>query len=212
MKTRNGITMASLFVLGVAAMAGSVYAQGVGNLPALPSVFPQLGTVPGWVIGGATGPIPVVLDPNGPKWLKHLTDPNGGLVVAQPGQVFTLSESLVVAGNLPWSDWHEEILTPGWEWLPPSLVLANGVPATNLAATYLPPTATAGGVVSFTFDPLAPGTLVDIRKQLEYVGVPGTVYIGPLDIAQYPTPEPGTLALLSLAGLAVLRRRRGAST
>ncbi len=208
MKTYGSIAVAGVAVLAVATMTGAAYAQGVGNLPALPTTFPQLGTSPAWVITTSAGPIPVVLDPAGPKWVKHLTDPNGGLVVAQPGQVFGFSESLVVAGANPWSDWHEEILTPGWQWLAPSAVLANGLPASNLAASYLPTTTTVGGSVSFTFDPLAPGTLVDIRKQLQYVGVPGTVYIGPLEIAQYPTPEPATVGLLALGGLAALRRRR----
>jgi MYXO-CTERM domain-containing protein len=151
----------------------------------------------------------VVRDPNGPKWHKTLVgDPTGAPVIAQPGQIFSLSESLYIEGNLPWMDWHEEILTPGWDWVNPILFLANGVPASGLTVTNTPGSLTQGGTLGFDFDPLYPGTQINIRKQLQYNGPAGMVFIGHISIDQYPTPEPATAGLLALGALPLLRRRR----
>ncbi|HOW69386.1 MAG TPA: PEP-CTERM sorting domain-containing protein [Phycisphaerae bacterium] len=205
MKSRKAVGIAGLLVVGVLATAGPSLGQGVGNVGALPSLFTQGATSGGWSIG----PYDVVRDPTGPAWLKELWGPNAAPVVAQPGQTFSLSETLTVGGKLPWLDWHEKIITPGWEWVAPSVFLANGNPPSGLSVSYTPSTATQGGEIDFYFDPLQPGTQVNIRKQLQYVGVPGTVFTGGILIAEYPTPEPASLALLGLGGLAFLRRRRG---
>lgn len=209
---RRNLKTCSIAVIAllIAALAGPVaWGQGVGNVGSLPNVFQQTTAFPGWDLTGGT-PLPVVRDPNGPKWVKHLVDPNGGPFVAQPGQTFPVHELLQIAGNLSWTDWHEEILTPGWQWVNPTSFLGNFTLPSNLVTTYQPPTTTSGGIVSFNFDPLAPGTLVDIRKTLQYVGTPGTVFVGTVEVAEYPTPEPATLSLLALGGLALLRRRRQA--
>lgn len=195
----------TLVAMAVLAVAGSSYAQGVGNAAALPSLFYQGATSGGWSIG----PYDVIRDPTGPAWLKELWGPNAAPVIAQPGQTFDLSETLIVGGNLPWLDWHEKIITPGWEWVTPTVFLANGNAPSGLSVAYTPSTATQGGEIDFYFDPLQPGTQVNIRKRLQYIGVPGTVFTGGILIAEYPTPEPASLALLGLGSLALLRRRRG---
>lgn len=186
-----------------------VQAQGVGNLAVLPHTFQQQTPGGGWTIGGAAGPIGVVRDPNGPKWIKNLEGPQGGPFVAPPGSIHTVQELLQIEGNLPWLDWHEEIITPGWEWAQPIVFLANGAPPNNLQVSLLPGTPNHGGAVHFDFDPLFAGTQIIIRKQLQYVGgTDGTAFFGTVQIAQYPTPEPASAALLALGSLAVLRRRR----
>ena len=86
MRARKGIGVAVLAVAGVLMVSGYGYAQGVGNVGALPSVFPGNPAVGGWIIGQYG----VVRDPNGPAWIKNLTNPNGGNIIAQPGQTFTL--------------------------------------------------------------------------------------------------------------------------
>ena len=200
-RTASLMSVASVSILFCTAGA---LAQGVGNLPALPIIIPGNAATGGWVVG----PVEVVRDPNGPKWIKHFTDPNGGPFTAIPGQMFSVIEQLYIAPQLPWSDWHEEILTPGWDWAGPIVMLANGSPASGLVITNTPGVAPTGGTLGLDFDPLFPGTQVLIRKQLQYTGTLGTVFVGTVEIAQYPTPEPASLGLLAIGSLLSLRRRR----
>ena len=205
MKANKTMAMAVLAAAGVLMTGGFGYAQGVGNVGALPNVFPANPAVGGWIIGQYG----VVRDPNGPAWIKNLTNPNGGNIIAQPGQIFTLQESLFIAGTLPWSDWHEQILTPGWDWAPPAVFLANGSVAPGLTISHTPPGPGIGGTIDFYFSSLPPGTKVDIRKQLQYLGgATGAPFDGIVKIAEFPTPEPAAIALLALGSLVVRRRRR----
>ncbi len=208
---RNAIVTA-IVGLGLAPFA---LAQGVGNLGSLPTQFATTAPPTGWNVGGSAGPIPVVLDPAGPMWGKSFTGPNGGPFLYPPtspsNPPLNVSEMLQVAGNLPWTDWHEEVIgidvagAPdfGWSWANP-FILVNGQPATGLSITGV-----GTNTLSFFFDPVAPGSIVQIRKELVYTGNPGAVFAGTLAVHEYPTgvPEPATLGLLGVAALCVLRRR-----
>src|SRR5512140_477175 len=113
MISRNTVGTVGLMMVGVLLMAGSSYGQGVGNLGSLPTLF-QTGTpANGWTVANATGPIPVVLDPNGPVWGKSFTGPNGGPFFYAPtsgtNPPLPVTEVLQVAGNRPWTDWHEDV-------------------------------------------------------------------------------------------------------
>ncbi len=208
MKALRKTGIAVLVIAGVMLTSGYSYGQGVGNLGALPSVFPGDPAVGGWFIGQ----YPVERDPNGPAWIKNLTNPNGGNIIAQPGQMFTVQESLIISGSLPWSDWHEQILTPGWDWAPPAVLLANGAVAPGLTISHTPGSPTSGGAIDFYFNSLPVGTKVDIRKQLQYLGgATGAPFDGIVRIAEYPTPEPAALGLMLLGSLALWRRRRHAT-
>lgn len=190
-----------------AMVAGTALAQGVGNGPSLPTSF-NLGPA-GWDIVDPSGlPIPVVLDPTGPAWIKDLNGPNGGPVVAPAFFSSQIHESLLVSGSKPWTDWHEDLLVPGWSWYPVSFQV-NGGPASNLTISNTPGTTTTGGSISYFFDPVLPGSTVDILKRLVFdAGIPGTVYTGQIHVAEYPTPEPATMFLLAGGALALSRRRR----
>jgi hypothetical protein len=188
------------------AASSQALAQGVGNLGSLPLLIPQ-NAPNGWNIGGATGPVPVVRDPNGPPWLKILANPNGAAFPAIPGQTFTLNERLIVAGNLPWADWHEKIVTPFWDWSSTSITVNGAVPA-GLNTTVTPGTAASGGAVDFVFNPIFPGALVDIQKTLTYNGPPGVIFLGTVEVQEFPTPEPASLGLLAIGGLLLRRRNR----
>jgi hypothetical protein len=207
---------ASVIALGMC-VAPAAFGQGVGNLGSLPTFFWGAGTpLVGWSVdsGNPANPwIPVQLSPTGPQWVKTLVGSTGtgGVVYANPGDTFTLQELLVVAPAQSWTDWHEHILTPEWDWASPTVILANGVPAPGLNTVITPATLTTGGSIDFTFNALAPGTLIDIRKTLKYTGLSGLTFASKVEIAEYPTPEPATLALLGLGGAIALRRqnRRG---
>jgi hypothetical protein len=209
MKTQNMMRLGVVALIGLVAPQ-MVLAQGVGNPGSLPTQFQTSNPPVGWTVVSTAGPIPVVLNPAGPVWGKSFTGPNGGPFV-QPafGPALPVTESLQVAGNLPWADWHEDVIgidasgapDPGWSWANPS-ILVNGLTPSGLSIT-----GAGTSNLSFFFNPVAPGSLVTIQKDLVYNGVPGTAFIGTLAIHEYPTPEPASLALLSLGGLMFIRRR-----
>ncbi|MDM8009129.1 MAG: PEP-CTERM sorting domain-containing protein [Phycisphaerae bacterium] len=210
MKTHKPFTW-SILAVTITVGPQMSFAQGVGNLGSLPNLFLSPVPITGWSVdsGIPTNPwLPVQIDPTGPQWVKTFTGQNGQPIVAVPGQTFTLQELLVVAPTQSWEDWHEHILTPGWEWVQPTVFFANFAPPPGLNTVVTPGTLTSGGKIDFTFNPLVPGTLIDIRKTLQYVGPAGTVFTGKIEIAEFPTPEPASLGLLMLGGLFVLGRRR----
>jgi hypothetical protein len=176
----------------------------------------------GWDIGSGGGPVGISLDPNAGPWIKTLTAANGGGFPADdtgytaPNGYGPIVENLVITGNRSWTDWHEDILTPGWVWGMNFFDIPDGLggwkAAPGLDVTHDPAVWQIHGEgVSFTFNALAPGTLVKITKSIVWVGNPnviGDLFWGTVTISEYPTPEPATLLLLALGGLAVVRRRR----
>ncbi len=212
MKTHNNIKY--LVVASIMLFASqSVFAQGVGNLGSLPTHFETTNPPSGWTVVSSTGPIPVVLDPTGPVWGKAFTGPNGSNFFYPPtspnNPPLAVNELLQVSGNLPWTDWHEEVIgidasgAPdyGWTWANP-VIYVGGLPAPGLTVTGV-----GTNLLTFDFDPILPGTIVNIRKELVYTGLPGATFIGTLAVHEYPTPEPASLALLVFGGVLALRRR-----
>jgi hypothetical protein len=158
-----------------------------------------------------------VLDPTGPAWGKAFTGPNGSNFVYGPttstNPALPVTELLQVAGNIPWTDWHEDVIgvnssgfpDPGWTWGNP-FILVNGLVPAGLTITGV-----GTSNLSFFFNAAAPGSTISIRKDLVYTGTPGAAFVGTLAVHEYPTPEPASLALLGLGGLFALRRRRRTS-
>jgi hypothetical protein len=197
-KHASRLGLAGLAGMVLIAASGSAMAQGVGNLGQLPVPIP-IDSTNTWVVSdpASGGPVPVVLNPAGPVWHKDLLAPPGALI--QGGVTYHLQESLVVAGNLPWADYHENILTPGWSWSNPSFLVNNAIPA-GLSVN------NTGSSISFNFNPIGPGSLVKISKDLVYSGpVPATFQS--IGVNQFPTPEPASLGLLAVGSLLALRRR-----
>lgn len=160
------------------------------------------------------------------KVLDIAPDPNGdgatdladlSLLLAQP---LSLNEYLTVGPGRGWTDWHETILTPDWEWAGESLTTPN-LPGGPTGLT----TVSSGSQVDFYFDELSPGTEIDIQKGLVFTGDPSTFTQQFFDdwsmgefrirVAEYPTsvPEPSTAvaALLAVCSASVvgLRTRLG---
>jgi len=211
MQAYKNIARVGLVVAGVVlGMATGALAQGVAP-PLGGSATSYQQTASGWDILDPSGtPQVVVRDPLGQPWYKDLVTTPG--VAVLPGSVFKVHELLVIGGNLSWGDWHEQILTPGWEWLPASSLLANSLPAPGLTVSTTPGTSSLGGSIDYTFGTLGPGTVIDIYKSLVYSGTglpaPTPPFFGSIRVAEYPTPEPATLSLLALGGVALLRRSR----
>lgn len=128
---------------------------------------------------------------------------------------------LIPGASQPVWDWHEEILTPGWEWrlrTDASLITRNGQP---WPWTPIPMPVPDPTKIWVEFQPIFPGEMLDIHKYLIWVGTPGNRIWGdgfddaglPVDeggiiVIEYPTPEPATAALLGLAGAVTLVRSR----
>lgn len=157
-------------------------------------------------------------DPNAGAWEKHLLPPSGGFV---PGAIYCISEWFTFfpppAGfpNLKIADWHEEI-SPGpdgsiWDiWTlemgPPIITFDPGGPPIPGLEFMI---SADGAGLWFDFDPInvgPNGVTLHIEKYFMYTGA--TVGFDPVIITQYPTPAPGSLAILGIAGLIVCKRRR----
>ena len=126
-------------------------------------------------------------------------------------QSLAVIESLKVDGNTPWTDWHEEILTPGCEWDSSDL----GVTVTTDLSTFPPVPGLSFNLqpttLDFSFDPILPGTEIFIIKDIRFMGVdannPEETTGDPVFISEYPIPEPATLSLLVI-GMVLLRHER----
>lgn len=170
--------------------------------------------------------VDLIFDPGSGFMEKSFETPNIGTLI-QPGQTFPLWEEFQLLDNpnypvpIPVSDWHEELLTPGWIWgeIPgESLITKNGQPW-PWQPIPMPPDPSK---IWVEFPPIFPPDILDVHKLLIWQGTAdnsiwgdginddGSIMIDESVIRaiEYPTPEPATAALLCLGTLAILGRRR----
>jgi hypothetical protein len=214
-----GVILALAF--GPAASACTV-AAGAGDGVAISTWHPLL-LGAGWLIGPTT----VSADPDSGSWLKNLQSP--GSLVGKT-DTFYLLEILKVGSGPAWTDWHEAILTPGWDWgwgkmftlgAQDALTAANPLSALNCWSldsaiqSFLNPIAkgvVSDGKIDFFFDPLEPSTWVFVLKTIQWTGGDDASLCAPIRIAEHPSavPIPAAVWLLGsgLVGLVALKRRR----
>ena len=191
-----------LSICPAVASAAVIGASG-GAGPSTTSSFNKAGT--GWFIDDGTFPAAfgrqdVAYDPSAGPWHKILAGGDGGDFTASDIDLpIGVVEYLTIAGTTPWTDWHERFRTLGWRWIDdrsggsgePSFTHSDGTPIPGLSIAFTDPTPTSGGQIDFKFDPLPPGTYLNISKRFVYDGLdpllPGEVFIGRLNLFEYPT-------------------------
>lgn len=153
-------------------------------------------------VGLPSDRIGVELDSAGPFWLKHMQAASPPLILS--GDHVFVFEHLVIAGDQSWSGWTQ-VADPDFDWVlngifgPVTSIRANGAIPAGLSIE------TDGPILRFSFDPLLPGTEIDLTSELRYAGASG---LQSFDLRQSPTPEPATLALTGIAVLIILGRPR----
>jgi hypothetical protein len=192
----------TLIAITLFAVHSVSFAQGISS-----PLFTNHAVDPGPVVhvGTPAAPIPIDLDPVGPPWNKSIDDPNDFVVGIQKLDII---ESIINVGTEAWADWHEILLPPPAGLTPTTWENVIGLSVNGNTIGF---TATGLGTQFLTLDgfsqPVLPGEILGIHKQ---VLVDGNIDAmgGPLiRMQEYPTPEPGTLALVAICGLAVVRSR-----
>lgn len=168
-----------------------------------------------WTVGSPDAPMPMDIVFDGGSLIKFLESP--GLLT--PWSTVNLWEHFEVTGTDSWTSWQEQILFPDlfpYKWgasISFQVVPDVGAPfdPAGLALTQ------TDDALMFTFDPLAPGTMIDIHKELIFTGslpIKLPQFAPGLFVNEFAAPEPSSIMLFALGavgvGLIGTRRRRRA--
>jgi hypothetical protein len=158
---------------------------------------------------------------------RYVTGQPVSLIGSQPLPFLVTENFNLVGGRALVSDWHEQIVTPGWVWVTPGQsvpgfpnLFPEGQSLITRNAQSWPSTPIGGSSdparIDVQFAPIPSGNILDVHKALMWVGVTGANDIwgdGPnettITVLEYPTPEPSSIVLagLGLVSLFVARRR-----
>jgi hypothetical protein len=214
------------------------------NLEAAPSQPPiNVAWNPTDPPGSWTLQLDLIVDPNGGPMEKRFESPKGAtgapilLVAMQPFPQVVWEDILILpvpgTPGVAVTDWHEEIRTPGWEWVLPgdsrfptlfpagsSLITRNGQPS---PWSPIPMEPADPSKLWVGFPPIPPNNVLDVHKALLWVGTDGNRIWGDnvldngntlsesfIAVREYPTiPEPATVVMWFAGSLPwILMRRR----
>ena len=115
-----------------------------------------------WLVGEENDRIPIGFDPNAGPWVKILPVPNFGspqTPAVPPGFTDDLHEFIVIGGNVDWTDWHEQIQTPGWVFQDVFITINPNSQNPIVLGPF------SGTSIDVLFpEPLPPGTEINIDK------------------------------------------------
>lgn len=231
-------------------LAGQSFAQtstsatagpNLGATPAQPPIFVEFIPPDGATSGMWMLQVDLIVDPSGGPMSKHFQAPmdaTGAPIQLDAEQPFPhplwedfLNVPQSSVPSVPITDWHEEIHTPGWEWVLPgdsrfpelfppneSLITRDGQP---WDWSHIPMEIQDPSKLWVTFPPIPPGSTLDVHKALLWVGVEGnrtwgdgvddaggTVDESFIEVWEHPTiPEPTSAWLAGLALIALLGKR-----
>jgi hypothetical protein len=196
---RYFVIFASVCLMLAWASVATAQVPGVGgNLGSPPSIDE---TYTSGIIGSEGNPIGIILDPNAGPWKKTFLGVGGGQLI--------IDEWLGIAGPPAWTDWDELILTPNWIWTAAQVVTPDqGILNGTISTKFQP-----NDFVVFNFNPPEmPGTKLHVTKTLTWSGGLPVPQNATVIVEQWPTPEPGTIVLLTTGllalGLGYIRRRK----
>jgi hypothetical protein len=213
----------------------------VGVAPAQPPIdvaFDATGTPPSWKLQ-----VDLIVNPDAGPLDKRFLSPRNAtgapilLDAQQPFPQIVWEDFLILpvpgTPGVAVTDWHEEIRTPGWEWVIPgdtrfptlfpphsSLITRNGAP---WPWTPIPMDPADPAKLWVAFPPIKPNEVLDVHKALLWVGTDGNRIWGDgrlddgtdfnesfIGVREYPTiPEPASIIVLSAAIMLLhLARRR----
>jgi hypothetical protein len=201
-----GLCMIAAIMACASVATAAIGLSGLGLTPSMTEYFTV--TASGSVlIGTPNDPIEIYLDPAAGPWKKILMNDNNLGTLTFDEWLMVAADPKVIPPGPPWTDWDELILDPNWSWTgAPTVTLPSGTILTGTISTHQNP----DDFVVFNFDPAQnPGTLLHVVKTLEWKGVTS----GPpaiVNVLEWPTPEPGTIAMLisGAAALAIMFWRR----
>lgn len=217
MTVRTWLAVAMLLVLGSwrTPSASGVGVGGDGPAETSHALIPiyQVPEAPfqwGAGVGTPEQPIPIEVDAQGHVWQKTF-QPNYGNRFFRSGDHIFIVEYFVVAGDGSWTGWQQTLNLATFDWIiggwigPQTSVKVNGAIAPGLTIQRSDPTPGEGASLAFSFDPILPGSQVNIVSEILYSGT--TELRDPLVIRELPLPEPSTLMVLVATWSLLLLRR-----
>jgi hypothetical protein len=212
------MTLISRHFVAAASCLVAVFGFGSSVAQAIPAGSNPSGTLTPILIAVTNGDAEVTAtvsyDPNAGPLLKQVvinSDSFGTGVGLPAGDSFSLIEHITIDGGVPWTDWHETILSDYFTWGDPTVeVMENGV-ASPLGHTF-ELTGNDTELSVFFDDLLTAGTELLITKSLILdINAPfQEPFKGTIEIAEFPSiDEPAAMMLFGAGLLAfgLVRRR-----